>query len=299
MFQPRKKIGVHVFIFRSHHTVDYSYQPLQPAMAPEMATKRLRKELLKLQKEPLPGIIAEPDESNILKWHYAVRGPSGTGFEGGVYVGKLVFPTEYPMKAPSIYMMTPSGRFVINTKLCMSMSNFHPESWNPLWSVSSIIQGVQSFMATDELTTGGLKSPASEHKKLAAISMAYNTKMFPKLFCGDIEAAFVVAERARIEAEKTAAASTADADTSRRSRARSSKSSSTKQKEAEVDNEKEEEPKELTTAEMEKRKKQNAKKRAKQKAKKAAQQQPTNEAAGSDETTGMTERKNDSLNEAD
>lgn len=125
-------------------------------MAPAMATARLRKELLKLRKDPPPDVIAEPDESNILKWYYGIRGPSGTAFEGGTYLGKLVFPSEYPMKGPSIYMLTPSGRFQINMKLCMSMSDFHPESWNPLWSVSSIIQGIQSFMASDELTTGKL-----------------------------------------------------------------------------------------------------------------------------------------------
>jgi len=39
-----------------------------------MATKRLRKELVKFQKEPPPGVIAEPDEANILKWYYVIRG---------------------------------------------------------------------------------------------------------------------------------------------------------------------------------------------------------------------------------
>lgn len=155
-----------------------------------MATARLRKELVKLQKDPPPGVIAEPDESNILKWHYAIKGPSDTGFEGGIYVGKLVFPNEYPMKPPGIMMLTPSGRFKCNMRLCLSMSDYHPESWNPMWSVATIIQGVQSFMASDELTTGGIQSPVTEHKRLAAESMDYNKKMFPNLFGGDIEAAF-------------------------------------------------------------------------------------------------------------
>jgi hypothetical protein len=38
-----------------------------------------------------------------------------------------------------ITMVTPSGRFQPNTRLCLSMTDYHPESWNPMWSVSSIL----------------------------------------------------------------------------------------------------------------------------------------------------------------
>lgn len=252
-----------------------------------MATARLRKELIKLQKEPPPDIIAEPDESNILKWYYGIRGPSSTPFEGGTYLGKLVFPPEYPMKPPSIYMMTPSGRFQINTKLCMSMSDFHPESWNPMWSISSIIQGVQSFMASSELTTGGIKSPESERKKLAGFSMAYNNKMFPNLFDGDIESAFAAADKARIEAEAQSPKSAgsrsrrsrtrgARTTTSERTKSTEGESSEGNENEEEVESKEETKP-DLTPEEVEKRRKRNAKKRAKQKAKKAAAQQGSGE----------------------
>ena len=32
------------------------------------------------------------------------------------------------------------------------MSDYHPESWNPAWSVSTILKGVLSFMLSDEIT---------------------------------------------------------------------------------------------------------------------------------------------------
>lgn len=35
---------------------------------------------------------------------------------GGYYHGKLVFPREFPFKPPSIYMITPNGRFKCNTR---------------------------------------------------------------------------------------------------------------------------------------------------------------------------------------
>ena len=36
--------------------------------------------------------------------------------QGGYYHGKLVFPREFPFKPPSIYMLTPNGRFNIGTR---------------------------------------------------------------------------------------------------------------------------------------------------------------------------------------
>ncbi len=32
---------------------------------------------------------------------------------GGLYHGKLVFPSEFPFKPPSIYIITPNGRFKV------------------------------------------------------------------------------------------------------------------------------------------------------------------------------------------
>eukprot|EP01114_Cavostelium_apophysatum_P002504 TRINITY_DN12237_c0_g1_i1.p2 TRINITY_DN12237_c0_g1~~TRINITY_DN12237_c0_g1_i1.p2 ORF type:complete len:125 (-),score=6.00 TRINITY_DN12237_c0_g1_i1:132-506(-) len=109
-------------------------------------TVRLKRELKALMKEPVPNITALPKENNILEWYYIIQGQKGTPYENGVYLGKIVFPTEYPMKPPAIYMITPSGRFQSNKKLCLSMSDFHPETWNPMWSVASILTGLQSFM---------------------------------------------------------------------------------------------------------------------------------------------------------
>jgi len=192
------------------------------------------------------------------------------------------------MKAPSIHVLTPSGRFQINTKICMSMSDFHPECWNPLWSVATIIQGVQSFMVSDELTTGGLKASESDRKKFAKLSIAYNQKNYPKLFEGNIQAALEAADQACQKSEKENAKSSASGNdqkssSSRRSRRIAKKAASFNEEKSNPDAERgddddgdnNEENKSATTTELspeeiERRRKRNAKKRAKQKAKKAA-----------------------------
>lgn len=78
-----------------------------------------------------------------------------------------MFPIEYPMKPPSILMFTPSGRFEVNKPICTSFSNYHPETWNPLWGVESIVIGLISFMLSEEFSAGSLKANSSARKTFA------------------------------------------------------------------------------------------------------------------------------------
>ena len=94
-----------------------------------------------LYQDPVPYIVAEPLPSNILEWRYVVTGPEDSLYRGGLYHGKLVFPSEFPFKPPSIFMITPNGRFKTDTRLCLSISDYHPDTWNPAWSVSTILTG--------------------------------------------------------------------------------------------------------------------------------------------------------------
>ncbi|KAI8468077.1 MAG: ubiquitin-conjugating enzyme/RWD-like protein [Monoraphidium minutum] len=137
-----------------------------------MATKgcitRLQKEYKALQREPVPHLAAHPT-SNLLEWHFVLEGAAGTDYEGGVYHGRLVFPPNYPFKPPSILMVTPNGRFATNTKLCLSITDYHPESWNPMWSVGTILTGLLSFMYDSQPTTGSITTSRGD-KVRAAVS---------------------------------------------------------------------------------------------------------------------------------
>lgn len=144
-------------------------------MATLAATKRLTKEYKTISANPPEFIVAHPSESNILEWHYIITGPPTTPYEGGQYWGTLMFPPDYPFAPPAIRMHTPSGRFQPSTRLCLSISDFHPKSFNPAWEVSTILIGLLSFMTSDEMTTGSVRATEHERRVFAARSRWWNS----------------------------------------------------------------------------------------------------------------------------
>ncbi|KAF9985685.1 Ubiquitin-conjugating enzyme E2 6 [Modicella reniformis] len=56
-------------------------------MATKGAYKRLSKEYINIQESPPAYLFARPLESNILEWHYVLKGPPETPYYGGEYHG--------------------------------------------------------------------------------------------------------------------------------------------------------------------------------------------------------------------
>jgi len=54
------------------------------------------------------------------------------------------------------------------------MSDYHPGTWNPGWSVSTILTGLLSFMVTNEMTAGSVEATDADRKALAVKSHAHN-----------------------------------------------------------------------------------------------------------------------------
>lgn len=145
----------------------------------------------------MPYITAKPNEANILEWHYVLEGPPDTPYFGGQYHGILKFPADYPYAPPSIRMLTPSGRFQPGMRLCLSISDYHPKSWNPAWSVSTILTGLMSFMVSDEHTAGSITTSAETKKQLARASRKFNNtnnSQFKEVFPELVEANRLVLE---------------------------------------------------------------------------------------------------------
>uniref|UniRef100_A0A182NIM6 Ubiquitin-conjugating enzyme E2 J2 n=1 Tax=Anopheles dirus TaxID=7168 RepID=A0A182NIM6_9DIPT len=175
------------------------------------ATCRLKQDYMRLKRDPVPYITAEPLPSNILEWHYVIKGPEDSPYYGGYYHGTLLFTKEFPFKPPSIYMTTPNGRFKTNKRLCLSISDFHPDTWNPAWSVATILTGLLSFMLETTPTMGSCETTTHEKRRYAQQSLEFNMKneVFQELFP---EVCEEISERlAKIEEQRKQAAASAEA----------------------------------------------------------------------------------------
>ncbi|ESR32637.1 hypothetical protein CICLE_v10005518mg [Citrus x clementina] len=133
------------------------------------AVKRILQEVKEMQSNPSDDFMSLPLEENIFEWQFAIRGPGDTEFEGGIYHGRIQLPAEYPFKPPSFMLLTPNGRFETQTKICLSISNHHPEHWQPSWSVRTALVALIAFMPTNPNGALGSLDYKKEERRALAI----------------------------------------------------------------------------------------------------------------------------------
>lgn len=163
-------------------------RPAGPAKS-TMTMKRLMNELEKSQKEPMENIDLYPDESNMLVWYFCILDTDKTSpYHGGKYVGKITHQPNYPLSAPSIMVMTPSGRFNPGQKICMDNTSFHNESWSNSWNMNTILLGLLSIMIDDRerghnmIVYSDKAQGDAIKKKMAASSHEWNERYVKEIY---------------------------------------------------------------------------------------------------------------------
>ncbi|KAF4678023.1 Ubiquitin-conjugating enzyme E2 J1 [Perkinsus chesapeaki] len=146
--------------------------------ASSQTIKRIQREIMEIQRNPSANWTAAPTSDSIFEWHYTFKGPPGTEFEGGRYHGRIILPSNYPFGPPVIMLLTPNGRFEVSKKICLSISSYHPELWQPAWGIRTIMEALRSFMPTPgEGAIGALDWPADTRRQLAKESRTWTCKM--------------------------------------------------------------------------------------------------------------------------
>ncbi|SPO26887.1 probable UBC6 - E2 ubiquitin-conjugating enzyme [Ustilago trichophora] len=140
------------------------------------AIKRILSEARELASDSSHLYTAAPLEDNIFEWHFTLRGPANTEFANGLYHGRILLPPEYPMRPPSLMLLTPNGRWELNKKICLTFTGFHEEMWQPAWGIRTALLGLQTFMtakAEAAVGIGALDFPVQARQKLARESRTW------------------------------------------------------------------------------------------------------------------------------
>ena len=101
--------------------------------------KQIQDEIKKNGGKYKDNYICLPDPENVYHWYYIVMNLDSKLYKGGYYMGVVECPEDYPSRAPKIKLITDNGHFHttrMTDGICLSISHYHPESWNPAWRVS-------------------------------------------------------------------------------------------------------------------------------------------------------------------
>ncbi|CAE7206035.1 ube2j2 [Symbiodinium sp. CCMP2456] len=175
-------------LFVQSDGVSTSFHAHAPEGTAWVPVRRLQRELQLIQQSPNAQVAVKPSSASLLEWHFVLHSlPADSPYSGGCYHGRLLFPNGYPHAPPTVVMVTPSGRLETGCRLCLSMTDFHPESWNPAWSVDTILTGLLSYFLSDaESGYGSIRASWETRRAFAEESWAHNlsdpdfTQLFPE-----------------------------------------------------------------------------------------------------------------------
>lgn len=174
----------------SHRGINAGGEGAGSGHASSSSIRRIHAELREINESPSRHWTAGPAGDDLYEWQFAVRGPPGTDFEGGIYTGRIALPTNYPLSPPSVMLLTPNGRWEVGKKICLSNSNYHPELWQPAWGIRTMIEALRAhFPAPGDGAIGALDWPSDIRKRLAKESLDFvcplvsrrNREMLPEL----------------------------------------------------------------------------------------------------------------------
>jgi len=135
-----------------------------------------------------PNILFIMDETDIKIWYILVCNLDDP-YKNGEYIFKLSVKDNFPDTPPSLECLTPNGLFQTGGKICVSIGEFHPESWRKSLGMNGFANiGVVNGMIVWEplVDSGGIRIIRDEYllsmrPKFALKSEKYNRKLYPKL----------------------------------------------------------------------------------------------------------------------
>ena len=114
---------------------------------------------------PIPGVSALPLDDNFYEWHGNVKAISNNPYKGAVLHFKLVFPRDYPLSPPTVYLLNDGlvhPNVLPDKRICIDMFEKDKGSykgWKSGYTVLSILLQLQMFFfdVDDNFLTSDVK----------------------------------------------------------------------------------------------------------------------------------------------
>ena len=109
------------------------------------SAKRIGKELKELGEDPPANCSAGPSGDDIYNWDATIMGPESSVYEGGIFQLSIIFPGNYPFKAPKIKFVTRIYHPNINSAggICLDVLK---DQWSPALTISKVLISICSLL---------------------------------------------------------------------------------------------------------------------------------------------------------
>lgn len=111
----------------------------------ENSAKRLIKELEEIQLDPPSNCSAGLKDDNLYKWVATILGPSGSVYEGGVFIVDISLSTNYPFEPPNVRFRTKIYHCNINDGgyICLDILS---DNWSPALTIAKLLLSICSML---------------------------------------------------------------------------------------------------------------------------------------------------------
>ena len=108
-------------------------------------SRRLKKELKTIFKDPVAFCSAGPVDNDLYTWNATIVGPSDSPFEGGIFYLKIKFPVDYPYRPPKCVFTTKVYHPNINSSgaICLDILK---DQWSPALTISKVLISITSLL---------------------------------------------------------------------------------------------------------------------------------------------------------
>ncbi|TFK55218.1 UBC-like protein [Heliocybe sulcata] len=106
------------------------------------ALRRIQKELADITKQPIKGLSVDPNEDNLFEWNCSIRAEPDSPYKDGTFRFKVVIPSSFPFKPPTVTFLTKVYHPGINDEghICVPILR---DEWKPAITMSTVLSVVQ------------------------------------------------------------------------------------------------------------------------------------------------------------